>query len=212
MPHRYDQAFTWGLIISGNSSISDVAILTQAWVRADVRRAIVAMLGAGLLCAAAGKARSAPLSPGQAEAGTFDAALTGRRSALVQTTHRGRIVAGFVEGAGGVDHLTYDIGLSAGTQVTYVTLQCAPAGSFGPVVAVLTEAKGWVADRHQLRRRGAIGNTAIVPTTVTATCPVAIRSLEDVRAAALRGAIYVNVYAYAYPAGELRGQLRPRQR
>ena len=152
-----------------------------------MRRAIVAMLGAGLLCVAAGEAPSAPLSPGHAEAGTFAAALTGRRSALVQTTHRGRIVAGFVEGAGGVDRLAYDIGLSAGTQITYVTLQCAAAGSFGPVVAVLTEAKGWVADRHQLRRRGAIGNAAIVPTTVTATCPVAIRSLEDVRAAALRG-------------------------
>jgi hypothetical protein len=173
-----------------------------------MERVIVTVLGAGLLCGAAGEARSAPVGQGRAGDGTFAAALAG----LGQTTHRGRVVASFVEGAGGVDRLAYDIGLSEGTQVTYVTLQCAPAGSFGPVVAVLTEAKGWVRDRHQLRRRGAIGNAAVVPTTVTATCPVPIRSLADVRAAALRRAVYVSVYAYAYPAGEMRGQLKPKRR
>ena len=143
---------------------------------------------------------------------TAAAALSGRRAPLVPSTHSGRIVTRFVEGAGGVDQLVYEIGLSKGTQVTYVTLQCAPAGSFGPVVAVLTEDKGWIADRNQLRRRGTIRSTSVVPTTATATCPVPIRSLMDVRAAALRGAIYVNVYAYAFPAGEMRGQLKPMRR
>ena len=116
-----------------------------------MRSAAVAMLGVGLLCAAAGEARAAPPGQGGVEAGTFAAALTGRRALLVPTTHKGRLVARFVAGAGGADQLVYDIGLSRGTQVTYVTLQCAPAGSFGPVVAVLTEDKGWVAERNQLR-------------------------------------------------------------
>jgi hypothetical protein len=174
-----------------------------------VRDAIVVTLGAALLCGAAKGASSAEACPRCAGPATFATALTGGGETFgAATPHSGQIVARFTRDARGVDRLVYDIGLSKGTQVTYVTLQCAPVGKAGPVVAVLAKAKGWTTDRDLLRRHGAIGDASIVPTRATATCPIRIASLQDVRAAAVLGAVYVNVYAYAYPAGEVRGQLK----
>ena len=173
-----------------------------------MRDAIVATLGAALLLGVAGEANSAQACRGCAGPETFAAALTGAGEAfVVPTPSSGHIVASFARHARGIDRLTYDIGLSKGIKVTYVTLQCASAGKTGPVIAVLTEAEGWVTDHDLLRRHGAIGNSRVVPTKASATCPVRIASLRDVYAAAAQGAVYVNVYAYAYPAGEVRGQL-----
>lgn len=90
--------------------------------------------------------------------------------------------------------------------VTQAHIHLAPAGQNGPVVAWLYPS-GPPAQLIPGRSNGMLAQGVI--TAADLVGPLAGESLEDLAEVLREGGAYVNVHTSQFPAGELRGQIRP---
>jgi hypothetical protein len=140
-----------------------------------------------------------------AERSTFTANLTGAAEVAdpaVETSAKGQAV--FRLSQDGTE-LSYRLIVANIENVTMSHIHLAPAGANGPVVAWLYP-DGPPAQLIPGRSSGVLAVGTITADDLVG--PLATMSLDDLVDELRAGNAYVNVHTTAYPAGEVRGQIR----
>jgi hypothetical protein len=140
-----------------------------------------------------------------AERSTFTANLTGAAEVAdppVETSAKGQAV--FRLSQDGTE-LSYRLIVANIENVTMSHIHLAPAGANGPVVAWLYP-DGPPAQLIPGRSSGVLAVGTITADDLVG--PLATMSLDDLVDELRAGNAYVNVHTAAYPAGEVRGQIR----
>jgi hypothetical protein len=87
-------------------------------------------------------------------------------------------------------------------------IHCGAEGVNGPVVAFLFGPADPPVTKKVLLSKGVITNADVIPRPDSAECPGGVADLDGLLAQIRAGNAYVNVHTQAFPAGEIRGQIK----
>jgi hypothetical protein len=92
--------------------------------------------------------------------------------------------------------------------VTQAHIHCAAEGVNGPVVAFLYGLNAAGVTVNGILAEGTLTAANVIARPDSAACPGGVATFDDLIAKIRSGDAYVNVHTLAYPAGEVRGQIR----
>jgi CHRD domain-containing protein len=104
------------------------------------------------------------------------------------------------------DELSFKLIVANIDNVLFSHIHCGPDGVNGPIIAFLYD--GPAVTTNGVLAEGVLTSEDVVPRPDSAACPGGVSSFADLLEKVENGGAYVNVHTQAYPAGEIRGQIR----